>query len=107
MFGMTRRGAAFVVRQHGQLQGERGGRLTHKGARRSGPVYEQPLLVRDPDGGETMRVRRITVQLKEPTWTSCRSALPIANRLSYHKTLPCVNCRRLAAKVRPRRLLRL
>ena len=67
MFGMTRRGAAFVVRQHGQLQGERGGRLTHKGARRSGPVYEQPLLVRDPDRGETMRVRRITVKLTEPT----------------------------------------
>ena len=67
MFGMTRRGAAFVVRQHGQLQGELVGRLTRKGASRSGPVYEQPLLVRDPDRGETMRVRRITVKLTEPT----------------------------------------
>jgi IS4 transposase len=67
MFGMTRRGAAFVVRQHGQLQGELVGRLTRKGASRSGLVYEQPLLVRDPDCGETMRVRRITVKLKEPT----------------------------------------
>jgi hypothetical protein len=67
MFGMPRRGAAFVVRQHGQLQGELVGRLTRKGASRSGLVYEQPLLVRDPDCGETMRVRRITVKLKEPT----------------------------------------
>src|SRR5262245_9762450 len=67
MFGMTRRGAAFVVRQHGQLQGELVGRLTRKGASRSGPVYEQPLLVRDPACGETMRVRRITVKLTEPT----------------------------------------
>ena len=26
-----------------------------------------PMLVRDPDSGETMRVRRITIKLKEPT----------------------------------------
>ena len=67
MFGMARRGAAFVVRQHGQVQGELVGRLTRQGTSRSGPVYEQSLLVRDPDGGETMRVRRITVKLTEPT----------------------------------------
>jgi hypothetical protein len=67
MFGIARRGAAFVVRQHGQLQGELLGRATRKGTTRSGPVYEQPLLVRDPDSGETMRVRRITLQLTEPT----------------------------------------
>jgi hypothetical protein len=30
-------------------------------------VYEQPLLVRDPASGETMRVRRITLKLTEPT----------------------------------------
>src|SRR5215475_2078832 len=67
MFGMARRGAAFVVRQHGQVQGELVGRLTRQGTSRSGPVYEQALLVRDPDCGETMRVRRITVKLAEPT----------------------------------------
>jgi hypothetical protein len=67
MFGMARRGAVFVVRQHGQLQGELLGRPTRKGTTRSGPVYEQPMLVRDPDSGETMRLRRITVKLKEPT----------------------------------------
>ena len=67
MFGIARRGAAFVVRQHGQLQGESLGRATRKGTTRSGPVYEQPLLVRDPASGETMRVRRITLTLTEPT----------------------------------------
>jgi Transposase DDE domain len=67
MFGIARRGAAFVVRQHGQLQGELLGRATRKGTTRSGPVYEQPLLVRDPASGETMRVRRITLKLTEPT----------------------------------------
>jgi hypothetical protein len=67
MFGIARRGAAFVVRQHGQLQGELLGRATRKGITRSGPVYEQPLLMRDPASGETMRVRRITLKLTEPT----------------------------------------
>ena len=67
MFGMARRGAAFVVRQHGQLQGKLLGPPTRKGASRSGPVYEQPMLVRDPNSGEPLRVRRITVQLTEPT----------------------------------------
>jgi hypothetical protein len=67
MFGMACRGAAFVVRQHGQLSGELLGRATRQGTTRSGPVYEQPMLVRDPHSGETMRVRRITIKLQEPT----------------------------------------
>ena len=67
MCGMARRGAVFVVRQHGQLQGELLGRPKRQGATRSGPVYEQSMLVRDPDGGELLRVRRITMTLKEAT----------------------------------------
>jgi Transposase DDE domain len=67
MFGMARRGAAFVVRQHGQLQGELLGRAKRTGTTRSGPVYEQAMRVRDPNSGETMRVRRITIKLKMPT----------------------------------------
>jgi hypothetical protein len=67
MFGMARRGAAFVIRQHGQLQGELVGRPTRRGTTRRGPVYEQSMLVRAPDNGETMRVRRLTLTLKEPT----------------------------------------
>ena len=67
MFGMAQRGAVCVVRQHGQLQGDCLGRPVRKGASRSGSGYEQPLLVHDPERGETMRVRRITVKLTEPT----------------------------------------
>ncbi len=67
MFGMARRGAAFVVRQHGQLQGELLGRATRTGTTRSGPVYEQAMQVRDPATGETMRIRRLTIKLKVPT----------------------------------------
>jgi IS4 transposase len=67
MFGMARRGAAFVVRQHGQLQGELLGRAKRMGTTRSGPVYEQAMRVRDPDGHETMHLRRLTIRLKVPT----------------------------------------
>lgn len=67
MFGMDRRSAAFVVRQHGQLQGELLGRAKRTGTTRSGPVYEQAMLGRDPESGETMRLRRITIKLKVPT----------------------------------------
>jgi IS4 transposase len=67
MFGMARRGAAFVVRQHGQLQGECIGRAKRTGITRSGTVYEQSMLVRDPERDEIMSIRRITVALKVPT----------------------------------------
>ena len=67
LFGMHRRGATFVVRQHGQLQGELLGRAQRTGTTRSGPVYEQAILVRDPENGEMMRLRRITIKLKVAT----------------------------------------
>jgi IS4 transposase len=67
MFGMARRGAAFVVRQHAQVQGELLGRVQRTGTTRSGQVCEQAMLVRDPAGGETMRVRRMTIKLTVPT----------------------------------------
>jgi IS4 transposase len=67
LFGMAQRGAVFVVRQHSQLQGEYLGRPIRKGASRCGAVYEQPLLVYDPEHSEPLRLRRITVKLKEPT----------------------------------------
>ena len=84
LFGMARRGAAFVVRQHGQVQGELVGQLTRQGASRSGPVYEQSRLVRDPDRGEPMRVRRITVQLAEPTRNG-DTTLPILSNVPLHR----------------------
>jgi hypothetical protein len=60
-------GAAFVVRQHAQVQGELLGHAQRTGTTRSGPVYEQAMHVRDPASGETMRVRRLTIKLKVPT----------------------------------------
>jgi len=65
--GLARRGAACVVRQPGQGRGELLGRPIRKGTTRRGPVYAQTRLVRDPDGGALLRVRRLTMTLKEPT----------------------------------------
>lgn len=67
MFGMARRGASFLVRQQSQLQGELLGAPKRTGGIRSGTVYEQEMIVRDPPSGETMCVRRMTLALKEPT----------------------------------------
>jgi len=65
--GMARRGAACVVRQHGPGQGELLCRPTRTGPTRSGQVYEHARLRRDPESGETLRVRCLTRKLTEPT----------------------------------------
>jgi IS4 transposase len=67
LFGMHRRGATFVVRQHGQLQGELMGHARRTGTTRSGAVYEQLIRVREFESGETLLLRRMTVKLKVPT----------------------------------------
>jgi IS4 transposase len=67
LFGIHRRGATFVVRQHAQLQGELMGPAKRTGITRSGPIYEQLMRVREPESGETMLLRRLTVNLKVPT----------------------------------------
>jgi len=67
LFGLAQRGAAFLVRQHGQLKGALLGAPTRQGSIRSGTVYEQAMVVRDPESGEPMTVRRMTLKLKEPT----------------------------------------
>jgi IS4 transposase len=67
MFGMARRDAYFLVRQHGQLKGELLDVPKRQGVTRSGTVYEQEMRIRDPQSGEGMSVRRITIRLKEPT----------------------------------------
>jgi hypothetical protein len=67
LFGIARRGGAFVTRQHGstlkwRLVGER----VSKGRCATGEVFEQAVELTD-DEGETLTVRRITVELDRPT----------------------------------------
>jgi hypothetical protein len=66
LLGIDGRGGCFLIRQHGQLQGELIGTPKYKGKTKTGKVYEQALRIRDAQG-ETLALRRITVRLKTPT----------------------------------------
>ena len=67
-FGIRRRGAFFVIRQHAstlswELQGKR--HLAGQD-RRGRNIYEQAILLTDPESGETFTARRITIVLDKP-----------------------------------------
>jgi len=68
LFGIRRRGAFFVIRQHAstlswELQGKR--RVAGQD-RRGRNIYEQAILLTDPESGETFTGRRITIILDKP-----------------------------------------
>lgn len=65
LFGVQQRGAYFVVRQHAVLKGELLGERTALGPSETGMVHEQKLRL--SQAGETLVVRRITVELNQPT----------------------------------------
>jgi hypothetical protein len=69
LFGIARRGAFFVIRQHGangvgQLQGKR---CSAGQDARGQALYEQALCLTETETGATLVVRRITVELATPT----------------------------------------
>lgn len=66
IFGCRARGASFLLRQHGSLEGEALGERRRVAIRPDGVVYEQSLRLRASDGRE-MAVRRITLELVRPT----------------------------------------
>jgi hypothetical protein len=67
LFGIARRGGSFVIRQHGAtLHIEWVGERRPCGRTETGAVFEQQVRLSDGDG-ETMLVRRITVELDKPT----------------------------------------
>ena len=68
LFGIRRRGAFFVIRQHAstlswELQGKR--RWTGTDGR-GRDLYEQAIRLNDPETGETFTARRITIALDKP-----------------------------------------
>lgn len=65
LHGIAAARAAFVIRQHGQLEGHLLGRRRPRGRTDTGKVYEQELAV--AQAGQTLRVRRITLVLDKPT----------------------------------------
>ena len=60
------RGGFFVLRQHGNVQGELLGQRRSKGRCETGWVYEQRLRLRGEER-QVIEVRRITVVLDKPT----------------------------------------
>jgi IS4 transposase len=69
LFGLQRRQAFFVIRQHAStlswhLQGCRHRTGTDAKGR---AIYEQAVCLTDPQTGETLVARRITIQLLQPT----------------------------------------
>lgn len=67
LFGIAKRGGAFVTRQHGStLSWETVGARVSKGRCETGEVFEQTVRLSNDDG-EILFVRRITVELDQPT----------------------------------------
>lgn len=67
ILGILLRGGFFVIRQHSNLHLKSQGRRRSKGRTSTGRVYEQQATLHDPETGEEVVVRRITVKLKTPT----------------------------------------
>jgi IS4 transposase len=67
VFGITDRGAAFLIRQHAQnLKYELVGERRRRGRCPTGTIYEQKMRLTE-DAGRVLIVRRITIELKKPT----------------------------------------
>lgn len=67
LFGIWRRNAKFVIRHHANLPYEVVGKRVSKGRTETGQVFEEPVEIHDPDTGETLRLRLITLVLDQPT----------------------------------------
>src|SRR5207253_3115708 len=66
LLGIAKRLGFFLIRQHGSLRGTLVGKRKLRGRCDTGIVYEQKLRLTD-DEGEEWVVRRITIQLEQPT----------------------------------------
>jgi IS4 transposase len=68
LFGIAGHGAFFVVRQHAStLHWEFVGKKRARGRIETGKVFEQTVRLSDPDTGEILFTRRVTVALDKPT----------------------------------------
>lgn len=66
LFGVAARDACFIIRQHGSVKGQLLGQRKAKGRCPTGAVFEQRLRLRDQHG-QVRDVRRVTVELDQPT----------------------------------------
>lgn len=68
LFALERREAFFITRQHaGHLRWELQGDREACGETQTGLVFQQAVLLTDPQSGQTLACRRVTLQLDRPT----------------------------------------
>ena len=65
--GIAARGGFYLIRQHSQLRGRLVGRRKRVGTTETGVVSEQKMLIRDPQTGNDVAIRRISIELFEAT----------------------------------------
>jgi IS4 transposase len=65
MFEIAKKLGYFIIRQHGTVKGKLCGRRVFKGDSATGKVYEQPIKFEYE--GKSYRLRRVTVELLQPT----------------------------------------
>jgi hypothetical protein len=66
LLGIIGRGGSFAIREHAQVQWETAGKLRRLGRTEGGRLREQRVCIRD-DRGELIYLRRVVVDLDEPT----------------------------------------
>ncbi|SRR5579859_126518 len=65
LFAIAKKLGFFVIRQHGTVKGQLCGRRVFKGEGPTGKIYEQPIAFAYE--GQTYKLRRITVELRQAT----------------------------------------
>jgi hypothetical protein len=78
LYGLAAAGATFVIRQHGQLVGQPRGQRRKIGTTETAVVYEDQLELPAHDGS-TLVVRRIIVELHQPTRDGDRRVVLLTN----------------------------
>jgi IS4 transposase len=80
VFGVSRRQALLIVRQHRRsLPCQSVSRLKKCGETKRGVVYEQSVQVTDPETGDTLTLRRIEVRLFDKTRDGDRTIAVLTN----------------------------
>lgn len=67
LWGMQRRQVRFLTRQHGRMPYRLEGKLRSVGDGPTGRVDEQTAVIQDPETGQELKLRRITIRLKKAT----------------------------------------
>jgi hypothetical protein len=67
LMGMAQRKVGFITRQHARMPYRLQGKKRFVGHCSTGRLYEQPAIVKNPETGQEITIRRITVRLKKPT----------------------------------------